>query len=1051
MQTATFRRRLDWANPAVLEINRELNHAPWSAYETPEQALQGDRTASSNVRPIEGVWAFQWVPCPAAVPTGFWEPGFDTTNWAEIQVPGNWETQGFGRPIYTNIAYPFAPGDGECCFLNPSARDPAAGSDFARYEPPHVPSENPTGCYRRAFDVPPEWAGKRVFLRFDGVESAFYLWINGQPAGYSQDSRLPAEFEITSFVRPGNNLLAAQVMKWSDGTWLEDQDYWHLAGIYRSVCLIAKPTVHLRDWFVRGVPDATVPDGGELEADVCVNRVAGYADCRVWVGLFDGNGPALWSAEQGFSLNPPLTVPDPATVTFKACVAGIKPWTPETPRLYTIVMALKDATGRIIDVEACRVGFRRIEIRDHRILLNGRRMIFRGVNRHEHAPETGRHVPEERMRREILLMKRLNINAVRTSHYPNDPRWYDLCDELGLCVVCEANLETHGVWGRLTHAPAWAGAFLERAIRMALTHKNHPCVVAWSLGNESGKGPNHAAMANWLRAYDGTRLVQYEPEVAEAIYSDLRGTMYAPPDHVVHMLADERDLRPVVLVEYLYQIRNAGGGMHRFVELLERFARFQGGFVWDWQDKCLVVKTPEGRTFWGYGGDFGEAVVEREWPRYMCCNGIVFPDMSAKPVAHEIRAAYAPLRLVAVDAEQGRFRLLNRHLATDASAFDLHWTLREDGVAVKTGARPAPSAPPMTDAEVEIPPAEWDTARQAGREYHLDICVVRREATPWSEAGETIAHAQFALRGAPARTVAPPSTAGHRRLVLHATDAALRITDENGWIEFDRASGRVAAMEFRGGAILAGGGEIALSRPFSGLDAQPNWGFHNLWAQVAPDRLRWRAAAVEAAPQPEGAIAVRIAAILNGPETPADITCEILWCIRSSGSFSINSAVTIPAAYGHVPRVGLSLVTAPGFEDLEWFGLGPGETYADRRLSGIVARHRATVAEQHVPFIPPSECGGHENTRWLILRGGQGRSLRVSSPSLFHFDARHATIADYRGAAHDYELIRRPETYVHLDARHAGIGGNMGWSTGIEGQHLVPAGDYRFAFDVEVD
>jgi beta-galactosidase len=586
-------------------------------------------------------------------------------------------------------------------------------------------------------------------------------------------------------------------------------------------------------------------------------------------------------------------------------------------------------------------------------------------------------------------------------------------------------------------------------MRMALTYKNHPSIIAWSLGNESGKGPNHAAMANWLRVYDPTRLVQYEPEGAEAIFSDVRGTMYAPPEYIINMLADNRDLRPVVLVEYLYQIRNAGGGMSRFVELLERFARFQGGFVWDWQDKCLMARDGQGRVFWGYGGDFGESFVEPEWPPFMCCNGLLFPDLTPKPVAWEVCYALSPIRIVARDVERGYFRLLNRHVATEASPFDLRWTVREDGEAVKNGTFLAPPVAPMSEEDFELPPSLWDVPRQPGREYHLEFYVVRREATPWAEAGQVMGMEQFALRSGPARARPYPASASAMSLSL--TEDTIRADDDGGWMAFDRQGGRLIGLEWRGTRVLSGGGEIVLSRPLSGLDAWPKWGFHDLWAAVAPDRLTTHVEEVNALVLPDGSVMIRVGVRLSGPTSPGEVAAELVWRIRSSAFVTVEAAVTIPPAFQHVPRIGLGLVTGSGFEDLEWFGLGPGETYCDRRTAGLVARHRSTVTAQHVPFIPPSECGGHEDTRWLALRNREGRTLRVSGPGLFHFDARHASIADYRQARHDHELPRRPETFLHLDVRHAGIGGNMGWSTALDERHRVPAGHYRFAFELQIE
>ena len=1039
-----FQYRRDWENQTVTQINREAVHAPWGAYENLGQALAGDRGASANVLSLDGTWKFHLAEAPESAPEGFWDAGFDTSSWASIQVPGNWEVQGFGKPIYTNHIYPFHLNRDEPYLQKPSQAGATAHEQYLMH-PPFVPKANPTGCYVRTFTIPAAWNDQSVFIDFNGVESAFYLWVNGRPIGYSQDSKLPAQFELTGFLKPGLNTIAVQVMKWSDGTWLEDQDYWHISGIFRPIRLIAKPAIHLCDWFVQATP-AEHGEGGQLKTEVHLKELAGYADYTVRLQLFDADGTLVTQAEAKQNLHWPQAGHKEAGITFILNLPSVRKWSPDIPYLYTTVLTLLAPDGREVDFESCRSGFRRIEIKQGVIHLNGVRMIFRGVNRHEHALETGRYVSPEHMRREILTMKRLNFNSVRTCHYPDDPTWYDLCDEYGICLVCEANVETHGVNGMLTNDPTWGQAFLDRAIRMVMTHKNHPAIVSWSMGNESLKGPNHAAMANWIRYFDSSRLVQYESAMPEAIISDLRGWMYAQPRDIINMLADARDVRPIVLVEYLYQIRNSGGGMYWFGELIERFERFQGGFVWDWQDKCLVAKDPSGKSFCGYGGDFDEDLVERVVPLHMTCNGVVLPDLTPKPVAYEIKNVQSPIQIVAT-GRANLFKLKNRHQAGDTRWYALSYEVKENGKVVRDGTLPMPVVGPMADADFEMDFGKLLPEKKAGCEYHLDFRVTLVRELPWAPAGHEVYGTQFVL---PAGALVTAAVQTAVAVTLSAGDDEYRISGRGMAVTFDRKTGLMTACEKAGVSYISSGALENLCRPQTGLDTDPNWGFYSVWLPLAPEKLIGQPADVIAYALPDGRVRVEVASTLKSSVNGLLIRSEMLYTISGDGRIGVDVQMDIDRGFQHVPRVGLTLVLPAGFETVEWYGRGPGENYCDRKEHTPLGEYRSTVDGQHFAFIPPSECGGHEDVRWVKLANAAGQALLVGSPAPFHFDAHHASVADYRQAKHDHELVRRKETFLNLDYRHVGIGGNMGWSTAIDEKHLVPAGCHRFRFELRL-
>ena len=1054
-----FHYRRDWENQHVTQINRELQHAPWGAYENAAQAASCDRDASANVLSLNGVWKFHLADSPETAPQGFESATFDTTKWADIQVPGNWEVQGFGKPIYTNYVYPFPTDRDEPYLRKPTARTGPVHEGLL-LNPPHVPADNPTGCYVRTFDLPSAWAGKSVFIHFGGVESAFYLWVNGRAVGFSQDSKLPCDFDLTPFVQPGRNTVAVQVMKWSDGTWLEDQDYWHIAGIFRPVKLIAKPRVHIQDWFIQATPDEHGL-GGVLKASVQLRDADGFADHIVRLQLLDGDGACVAQTDGAFDVNAWPSGRMGININVDLTVHTVRKWTPESPHLYTAVLTLISPEGAEVDFESCRAGFRRIEIRDGVIRLNGVRMIFRGVNRHEHAYETGRFVSREHMRDEIIQMKRLNFNAVRTCHYPDDPTWYDLCDEYGIALVCEANLETHGLWGLLSNDPSWSAAYLDRAVRMVLVHKNHPSVVSWSLGNESFHGPNHAAMANWIRNFDRTRLVQYESGSPDAIISDLRGNMYAQPDLIINMLADARDTRPVVLVEYLYQIRNAGGGMNIFAQLIERFERFQGGFVWDWQDKCLPATAPDGTRFPGYGGDFGEPLVEHTCPKHMTCNGVVLPDLTPKPVAYEVKNVQSPIQIVSIstwDINHGNFVLRNRHQSGDAPSYALRYALLENGLPVREGELPMPSAQPMADAPFTVDLASMlPSPPKAGCEYNLNFYVTLNQPTDWAQAGHEIFRTQFPLSPAAAAPAEPASPAAVP-CTLQADASQFRIQGPGGkkgfTVTFDRATGLFSAGG-NGVEFIRGGATENVFRPYCGLDTEEGlghpWGLRELWAPLGPAKLTRTVRDSSAFTLPDGSVRVVVRSTCASSISPFGLRSEMEYTVTGDGRIRIDAQVDIDRALVHVPRVGVSLTLGEGFESIEWLGRGPGENYRDRKDHTLMGVHTSTVSGQHFPFIPPSECGGHEDVRWVRLTDASGHGLRVTSPAPFHFDARHASVADYVAAAHDHELPRRPETFLNLDYRHAGIGGNMAWSTITAPTDLVPAECYRFRFEVTME
>lgn len=1039
----------DWQNLDVLSINREPAHSRWGAYDTMERAIACEYGSSPYLLSLNGTWRFRLYPHPDMV-DDFYGTDYTEDGFKDIKVPANWEVEGFGEPIYTNVVYPFKQEEPECMIE-------ANKGAYKVPNPPYLPVENPTGCYRKVFTVPENFAGREVYLYFEGVETVFYVWVNGQPVGYSQDSKLAAEFRITEYLKPGENLLALQVMRFADSTYMEDQDYWYLSGIYRDVWLISKPVQHIEDVHWTAIPDI-YRGGGTVTAEVRVNRIPGFADCSVKMSVYNGQQELLGSGES--KIQPKAAyrqdvVPTANTARVKLELSEVELWSPENPALYTMVVQLFAPDGTLLDTESYRFGFKLIEVRSGVVYLNGRRLLIRGVNRHEFFYKTGRNVSKEVMVEEIRQMKRMNMNAVRTCHYPDSPLWYELCDQYGILVICECNIETHGVEGGLTHSPRWAMAFVERAMRMVEQHKNHVSIYSWSLGNESGTGANHAAMYGFIKEYDQTRLCQYEAGEPGKNISDVRGNMYATKGYILGMLSAPEDDRPIILVEYLYQIRNSGGGLDHFVELMQRYERFQGGYVWDWQDKCLEGTTADGQKFFAYGGDFGESFVESrdggDCPPYMTNNGIVLPDLTWKPVAHELKEAYCPVRFerpglwastqIQMLPGEGVYWLWNQCQEESLDAFTCTALLRENGYVIAQQEIELPNLKPGQKQEMAIAIPHEKTA---GGIYTIEFSIRRKKETFYSEANEEIGLFQFNLESGPAVREAavccgkPAYQNTEKELILEADGTELKL---------DKESGRLISFSKAGQVYLCGGLTPCLDRPYTGLDTKPGWGWNEIYEKIRKQSLVFGAAKVLAGEQE---IRVELPFMQEDISAP-EIGGSVNYVLRGDGHLKVSADFHLDGSYEAVPRVGLEAIVEKGFEKLTYFGRGRNENYSDRILSAPLAVYESTVSEQHFAFVPPSENGGYEEMRWMTLADEAGHVLRIRTKQPLHFDVHHYTIEDYKTAAHDHELHRCEESILHLDAVHGPIGSEMAWSTVMPEKQAVTGGDYHLEFEIELD
>lgn len=1023
-------RRNDWENQYVTQIGRYPMHQPYGCCENLEQALQPGAQPSKYIQSLNGMWDFTLVNSPMLVPESFYEEDFQSDGWKQLPVPSNWELHGYGKPVYTNILYPFNLQTEDQSFTVPLTNGQNALSA------PCVPYENLTGCYRKLFTVPADFHGRDIFIDFAGVESCFYLWINGEKVGYSQDSKLNAVFDITEFVRPGENLLAVQVMRFCDGTYLEDQDYWHLSGIYRDVRIYAKPKHRIHDYKIETVFSDHYRVGHLKIRVEPYNRTPYYGENHVRVSLYDVKRRLVAQQESrrfadcGFYLmnkyvaDVQIDVPNPLL------------WTSETPDLYIAVLELVNPQGEVLDIESARIGFRELLINEEGVLLlNGRRLVLRGANLHAFCPETGRTVSRDYMIRQIGELKALNFNAVRTSHYPHSVEWYDLCDEMGLYLVDETNLETHGYGGQLSASPEWTRAYLERASRMVLRDKNHPSVILWSLGNESGAGANHAAMYGWIKEYDKTRYVQYESGNPGPNISDVIAPMYPRQEWIHTVMADSSDLRPFIMCEYAYAKSNSNGNFEEYWQMIHKFPRFQGGFLWDFQDKALLMKTEDGTMQYVYGGAFGEDVVDPVPD--MCLNGLVFADLSRKPAAQQIRNVQAPVQIAEhFDYFKGNvWELQNHRHAKDTSDLQVTWSLQCNGEITEQGVLALPVLHPGESAALELP----DTANAYG-EVFLNVAVKQI-----GQDTEAVYTKQISLPVSAPRLLEDPIIAGAVTCIENERD--VMVSGENMRVVFSKEQEEFTEMKIDGVVGLTGGSDNFYRAP-TGIDE----GTHEPGNNYADD---WRRLQMGALPRKTGSVLVQ----------PADsvvmISVQSIYgenLLRTNTRYligekgvSVETRVINNCPVETLPRLGLAFTLPTAFDGVRWYGRGPWENYSDRKSEIPVGLYHSDVAAFHTPYLKPVECGGREDVRYLEIENGEGRAYRFTSAVPFHFSTHHYMVETYEVTAYDWQLPEPEGVFLYLDHLHAGLGGDTGWGKNIHAPYLIPKGHYHYSFTITAE
>ena len=984
------------ASPRVFQINREPAHASLMPYDNVASALRGDSTKSKFYRSLNGRWRFAWSENPTQRPVDFYREDYDVHGWDKIDVPGNWEIQGYGHPIYLNIKYPW--------------------SGYEDPQPPAAPTGyNPVGSYRHDFTVPGGWDGRRVFISFQGVKSAFFVWVNGQKVGYSEDSFTPAEFDLTDYVRRGHNTLAVEVYHWSDGSWLEDQDMIDLSGIFRDVYLYSTPTVHVRDFRVRTDLDSAYQDATvHIQAKVRNYGGGKPGTHAVHAVLYDAKGEQVWSAPPSMTVD--FRGEEEVTVQASAEVANPRKWSAEEPNLYTMVFVLTDPSGRTIETESTRVGFRQFERRGGPMLINGKPIVFKGTDRHETDPDRGQTMTLERMRQDIALMKQFNINAVRLSHYPNDPAWLDLCDEYGLYVIDETNLETHAIRDTLPASdPSWTDACIDRLRSMVEHDKNHPCVLLWSLGNEAGDGENFAKMANWVHEHDPTRLVHYEQMNSVA---DVESHMYWSPSDIEEY-GKSGDSKPLILCEYDHAMGNSVGQLAEYWNVISAYDNLQGAFFWDWVDQAVRLPIPGGKgAYFSYGGDWKKGYPNDD---NFCADGLLSADRTIQPEMYEVRHIYQNVAITPHDLAAGRVTVTNEHLFANLDALEPRWELTENGEVIQGGALSPIDVPPGQSRTLSVP-VQRPSQRTPGAEYWLVVRFVLAADTVWAAAGHEVAAAQLAMPyEAPPARQPDPSTMPD--LALDESGDIARITGADFALDFDKARGTIASYTYRGTQLFRDGPVPNFWRAPN--DNDKGYGMPNLcrtWRHAGRDRTIDRVTVQRDGP---GEIAIHVRATL--PTSPSRSTWKTAFTVYGDGSIEVANTLEPGGDLPVIPVVG-TMLTLPGrFENLEWYGRGPHENYWDRNNGSFVGAYASTVDERFIPYIQPQETGNLTDVRWMSLTSAAGVGLAARGQPLLEAGALHYTPWDLEGTRHPYELTRRDEVTLGLNYKQMGLGGINSW------------------------
>lgn len=1007
----------EWENQRINQINREPIHAHFVPYASERAALQKDATLERR-ESLNGTWKFHFAVNPASRPASFYEEGFDVSGWKEIEVPGSWELQGFDAPIYTDTRYPF----------------PA--------NPPYVPQEyNPVGSYVTTFTVPEHFKGKDVLLHFGGVESAYYCWVNGRFVGYSEDSRLPSEYLINKYLKPGENRLAVEVYRYSDGSYLEGQDYWKYSGIERNVMLIARPKSRIKDFEIRADLENQYKDG-TLDIDFTMDSRSLAKGTSVGVKVLDGT-KELASGR--------LTVRHAADtlLSFSEIFPDVKRWTAETPNLYTLVVNTLDSKGKVTESFTQRFGFRKVEIKNGMLLVNGTPILIKGVNRHEHDMHRGRTVSVESMVEDIRLMKQFNINAVRCCHYPNYEEWYELCNEYGLYLVDEANLESHGMEahpdGTLANMDGWEIPFMERMERMVERDKNVTAIITWSLGNESGYGKHFETIYHWTKGRDASRPVQYEGGGVKGL-SDIYCPMYGRI-WLLRQWVNQRRERPLILCEYAHAMGNSVGNLGDYWELIYKYDHLQGGFIWDWVDQTFAVKDRKGKDIWAYGGDMGFVGIVND--SNFCANGLVAADRTLHPHIHEVKKVYQYMHFEGVPFSPNRVKVTNRHDFLSSDVYDYGWKVKADGQTLYEGKLDVPVIAPHASVVVTLPlPA---IEGKPGTEYFLHLSACTKEASPLVPQGHLAASEQWQLPCRPLKESAEeiPNRPFKELAKVDETPDGYTVTASSSVLAFSRKTGEMTSWKVKGKEYLQAGPRPNFWRPLTDNDvANGMLERCGTWKQ-AGNELQLTDMSLHETPH-GGAVTIRASYTMPAQESACTVTYVVYpdGAVRTTLSFTPGDK-----ALPEMPRFGMRMILNGEYDRMTWLGRGPHENYWDRKSAADIDLYESTVWEQYHPYVRAQETANKTDVRWVALQNASGEGLLIRSTqeplqvSAWNFPIEDLYyVPSMTKHIHGGSIEKKDMVWLNIDNRQMGVGGDNTWGAQTHPEYTITPARREYSF-----
>lgn len=1011
----------EWEDEKVFAIGKETPRATSLPYTTASQALSFQYQNSPYYLSLSGMWQFKWSKNPASRPKDFFKTNYDSRSWKNFPVPGNWEVNGYGTPIYTNINYPFPK------------------------NPPFIDhQDNPVGSYKKEFTLPENWQGRQVFLHFESGAAAMYIWVNGKKVGYTEDAKNPAEFNITSFLQSGLNQVALEVYRWSDGSYMEDQDMWRLSGFDRGIYLYSTATVRMRDFFIKhelsaGFKQATVHTELNLQ-----QYIAHTKKLTVSLQLLDNQQKTVVQKESTIQLKDSGSTQH----QIKVSVKNPQLWSNETPYLYTVLLVLKEG-DKIIEVLSAKTGFREVAIKNGQLVVNGKPILVRGVNLHEFHPVNGHVVDEATMLRDITLMKQHNINAVRMSHYPHHPRWYELCDEYGLFICNEANIESHGMGVSYdrdldksrhpAYLPSWAPAHKDRITRLLERDKNHPSVIMWSMGNECGNGPVFYEMYDWLKQRDPSRPVLFEQAGSER-NTDIIAPMYPTMDSMRSFASRTNHQRPFIMCEFSHAMGNSNGNFQEYFDIMATSKHMQGGFIWEWLNHGLAANNQLGQPYWAYGGDLGGYKYTHD--ENFCADGIVSPDRSqAHPALQEIKKVYQDILFKAVDASQGIISITNRFLYHNLNQYTFKWVVLKNGEAAYEGFI-AINQEAGTTKQVKIPIP--DITETAGIEYQLQLYAYTKTGTAMLPANFEIAREAFAING---NWFTTTNTTPDQAPTLTENEYSVEVSDKSLTARFDKKSGDLTQLSFNNTTYL-----VAPPRPsFWRAPVDNDFGSN------MPHRLNaWRTAGLNkkliAITTNKNNDGVHITTQYKLTDVPGLYTLQYL---ISNDKLQVTATwKTEQDIVTELPRFGMLLEIKQDYDSLQFYGRGPFENYSDRNTASFMGLYKSTVAAQPFAYLRPQESGAKTDVRWLSLLNKNGKGLLIKGAQPLQINASFNQVADLdpgltKKQQHPTDVIPRKQIYLHVDLLQRGIGGDNTWGAEPHDPYRLFNKSYSYSFSIE--